>query len=65
MLIPMPSAIGLCESCRWARVITSARGSTFWLCRKSETDPQFPRYPALPVLRCSGYQPKDGEADSL
>jgi len=65
MLIPMPSAIGLCESCRLARVITSGKGSSFWLCRKSETDPHFPRYPALPVLRCAGYERKDGEAGGV
>jgi hypothetical protein len=29
----------------------------FWLCRRSETDPAFPRYPALPVLACTGYEP--------
>ena len=62
MLMPMPPAIGLCQSCRFARTITSGKGSTFWLCRKSETDPRFPRYPALPVLECSGYERKDGEA---
>jgi hypothetical protein len=65
MLIPMPSAIGLCESCQFARVITSDKGSSFWLCRKSESDPRFPRYPALPVLRCSGYTPAPGTAGGV
>ena len=45
---------GLCESCRWIRVVTS-RNSMFVLCRLSETDARFPRYPALPVLQCQGY----------
>ena len=48
---------GLCGTCRHARVITSGRGSVFFLCRLSEVDPSFPRYPALPVLRCRGYEP--------
>jgi len=62
MLMAMTPAIGLCLSCRLARAIKSGKGSTFWLCRKSETDPRFPKYPALPVLACSGYERKDGEA---
>ncbi|PZR83081.1 MAG: hypothetical protein DLM65_02715 [Candidatus Aeolococcus gillhamiae] len=45
---------GLCASCERARVIRGAR-SQFWMCRLSEVDPRFARYPALPVLRCSGH----------
>ncbi len=48
-------AAGLCAECAEARRIASARGSTFWLCRRSERDPGFPRYPRLPVLRCEGF----------
>jgi len=47
---------GLCGTCRHSRVIASRRGSTFRLCERSATDPRFPRYPALPVLRCAGYE---------
>ena len=47
---------GLCASCAFARLIESARGSRFTLCRRSETDARFPRYPALPVLECAGYE---------
>lgn len=54
----MPPSVGLCLSCRYARTIKSGRGTTFWLCRKSESDPRFPKYPALPVLECSGYEPE-------
>ncbi len=50
-----PDELGLCRTCRNVRVITSARGGVFYLCRLSETDPSFPKYPRLPVLRCSGY----------
>jgi hypothetical protein len=48
---------GLCAVCTHARVIESRRGSRFWLCSLSFSDARFPRYPALPVLRCSGHQP--------
>jgi hypothetical protein len=53
-----PDRVGLCASCRFADVITSSRGSIFYLCTLSATDPSFPRYPALPVLSCRGYTPK-------
>lgn len=49
------SLAGLCTSCRHAEQITSARGSTFYLCRLSFTDPGFAKYPVLPVLACRGY----------
>jgi hypothetical protein len=51
-----PERAGLCASCRFSEVITSSRGSTFYLCTLSETDPSFRKYPILPVLRCPGYQ---------
>jgi hypothetical protein len=51
-----PSArIGLCASCEFMQRIESDRGSIFFYCERSKTDPQFPKYPRLPVLHCSGY----------
>ena len=47
---------GLCGACRHGRAIRSARGSTFWLCRRAATDRRFARYPALPVLACPGFE---------
>jgi len=47
---------GLCATCRHSRVVTSKRGSEFRLCERSRTEPRFPRYPALPVLRCNGFE---------
>ena len=38
------------------RLMASDRGSTFYLCERSATDPQFPKYPRLPVLHCAGYE---------
>ena len=55
--------IGLCIDCSHMRRIRSAKGSTFYLCQRSATDPNFPKYPRLPVLKCSGYEPT-GTADS-
>jgi hypothetical protein len=48
---------GLCADCRYMRRIKSDRGSTFYFCERSETDPGFPKYPRLPVLQCSGFEP--------
>jgi len=55
--------LGLCAACRHTRRIESARGSVFWLCRRSATDPAYPRYPALPVVRCAGFAPTDRMRD--
>jgi hypothetical protein len=46
---------GLCASCRHAEMVTSSRGSTFYLCRLANSDPRFVKYPALPVFECAGY----------
>jgi hypothetical protein len=35
----------------------------FRLCERSTTDPRFPRYPNLPVVRCSGYERAEGPPD--
>jgi len=48
---------GLCATCRHARRVESARGSVFTRCALAETDPRFPKYPRLPVLRCEGHRP--------
>jgi len=48
---------GLCATCVHMQQVVSSKASTFYLCRKSETDDRFPRYPALPVRRCAGYEP--------
>jgi len=53
----LPDA-GLCRECVHARSLRSARGTTFWLCHLSQTDPRFAKYPRLPVTHCEGYRPK-------
>ena len=49
-------AAGLCATCVHVRRIVSDRGSVFYLCELSKTDPSFPKYPRLPVLACAGYE---------
>jgi hypothetical protein len=48
---------GLCADCIHAQQVMSARESNFLLCRLSFSDSKFPKYPRLPVLSCSGYEP--------
>jgi hypothetical protein len=54
---PLPGRVGLCADCRFMRRMESDRGSIFFLCQRSATDPSFPKYPRLPVLECAGYEP--------
>jgi hypothetical protein len=54
---PVKNNAGLCAECRHSREITSDRGSAFLLCELSFRDPHFAKYPALPVLACSGFAP--------
>jgi hypothetical protein len=49
---------GLCADCVHARQIESDRGARFYLCELSAVDPAYRKYPALPVIRCAGYQSK-------
>ncbi|MBZ5600996.1 MAG: hypothetical protein LAO79_01680 [Acidobacteriia bacterium] len=53
----MNSSIGLCEHCTFCRIIRSDRGSVFYLCERSFTDPNYAKYPRLPVLSCPGFTP--------
>jgi len=52
---PLPTA-GLCAGCRHAETLASPR-STFLRCGRAATDPRYPRYPALPVRACPGFEP--------
>jgi hypothetical protein len=48
--------VGLCADCLHVRRVESARGSLFYRCERSASDPKFPRYPRLPVIDCEGYE---------
>ena len=47
--------VGLCFDCVHSQRIQSPRGSTFYRCKLSDSDPNFAKYPRLPVLHCVGY----------
>ena len=47
---------GLCAACFHGRRTGNVRGSTFWLCQRSKSEPSYPRYPALPVATCPGFE---------
>ena len=45
----------LCYSCLHVREVVSGTGSTFLLCRLSQQDDRFPKYPPQPIGRCTGF----------
>ncbi len=47
--------VGLCASCRNARIIPGAQGATYYLCKLSAEHETYPKYPRLPMLSCPGY----------
>jgi hypothetical protein len=47
---------GLCDKCRHVKKLSNAKGSTFYMCHLAESQPKFPRYPRLPVLKCDGFE---------
>jgi hypothetical protein len=53
----------LCETCASRRKVVTRTGSRFLLCRLSQTDPAFPKYPLQPVVRCDGYRATDKYED--
>lgn len=52
----MPVA-GLCDSCRYQRLVRNTRGSRFSLCLRSLDSEAYPRYPPTPVRSCAGFEP--------
>lgn len=53
----MPTS--LCESCKHVREVVTPKGSRFLLCELSRTEPDYPKYPPQPVLRCGGHAKAD------
>jgi hypothetical protein len=53
---------GLCDSCTHQKLIGNTRGSTFSMCLLGTTDPDWPKYPRMPVLACPRYEPRPGSA---
>jgi hypothetical protein len=50
---------GLCDRCAHQQLVQSGRGSLFSLCRQGLTDPDWPKYPRMPVLACPRF--REGE----
>ena len=48
---------GLCDTCAHQQLVSTTRGSEFSLCLRSRTDPDYPKYPRVPVLACRGHEP--------
>jgi len=47
---------GLCAQCVHSKEIRTDRGSAFTMCLRSFSEPQYPKYPRLPVLTCAGFE---------
>lgn len=62
-MLPTAPDPGLCATCHHAQKITSDRGSEFWLCLRGLTDPEFLKYPRLPVVRCRGFEAIDAATE--
>ncbi len=54
--------VGLCSACRHGTPQRNANGSCFWRCGLAAENPDFLRYPPLPVERCEGFE-EPGAAD--
>ena len=50
---------GMCDRCRYQRIIRNTRGSAFSLCERSREDGAYPRYPRLPVQACRGFETRE------
>lgn len=53
---PISPPPGQCESCSYAHIIISGKGSQFFYCTRAEIDTRYPKYPRLPVVECPGYK---------
>ena len=55
----------LCETCAWVREVITPKGSRFLLCQLSQTDPDYPKYPPQPVVRCEGYEEQETSKEAI
>lgn len=54
-----------CETCVAMQEVVTPKRSRFLLCQRSRTDPYYPKYPPQPILRCGGYELRDGTGDDV
>jgi hypothetical protein len=38
------------------QIVRNTRGSVFSLCTRSKTEPEYPKYPRVPVRECRGHE---------
>ena len=57
----MSGGFGLCEGCAHQRLIRSGRGSAFSMCRIGLRDPDWPKYPRMPVTACPRFEARTPE----
>jgi hypothetical protein len=57
-----PARFGLCDRCAHQTLIANTRGSTFSRCDLGLKDPDWPKYPRMPVLQCPRYEPVSSTA---
>lgn len=55
--------VGLCSSCQFMIEQGTKRGTVFFRCARADEDPRFNRYPAIPVLRCDGFESRGFEGN--
>ena len=60
----VPMLTSLCHHCEHMREITSGKGTRFFLCQKSLSDRQYPKYPPQPVVQCAGFEQRGTEDES-
>ena len=63
--MPERPPAGLCDDCRHQRIIRTTRDSAFSLCERSRSEPEFPRYPRVPVTECRGFERREDGGSQL
>jgi hypothetical protein len=55
--LPEKRRVGLCTTCMHGQRIDHPRGGAgYWRCGRSSSNPDYPRFPRLPVVRCPGHE---------
>jgi hypothetical protein len=57
-----PPRFGLCDRCTHQKLVTSGRGSVFSMCRLGLKDPDWPKYPRMPVSACPRFHHAVGQS---
>jgi hypothetical protein len=57
-----PPRFGLCDHCAHQKLVKSGRGSTFSMCRIGLSDPDWPKYPRMPVSACPRFERAVGQS---